>query len=91
MEFVRIQSTDVIGDLRKNAATLEVVNGSQPVFLSEFSQSIETPRGVSNTFSPLKSEFAFDKLVLTDFLAGSKYTSLWQTTQYQSRRWAGYQ
>ena len=24
---------------------------------------IETPRGVSDTFSPLKSEFAFDKLV----------------------------
>ena len=26
---------------------------------------IETPRGVSHTFSPVKSEFAFDKLVLT--------------------------
>jgi hypothetical protein len=28
---------------------------------------IETPRGVSHTFSPLKSEFAFDKLVLNKF------------------------
>ena len=50
---------------------------------------IETPRGVSHTFSPVKSEFAFDKLVLKDFVAKFKYTSLWQTSQYQSRRWAG--
>ena len=50
---------------------------------------IETPRGVSYTFSPLKSEFAFDKLVLNNFVASYKYTSLWQTSQYQSRRWAG--
>ncbi len=42
-----------------------------------------------NGLSPVKSEFAFDKLVLKDFVAKFKYTRLWQTSQYQSRRWAG--
>ena len=30
-----------------------------------------------------------DKLVLNNCVASYKYTSLWQTSQYQSRRWAG--
>ena len=30
------------------------------------------PQGVSYTFSPLKSEFAFDKLVLNNFVASYK-------------------
>ena len=35
------------------------------MFVKEVFDEIETPRGVSHTFSPLKSEFAFGKLVLT--------------------------
>ena len=30
---------------------------------------IETPRGVSHTFSPVKSEFAFDKLVFIQYIS----------------------
>ena len=48
------------------------------------------PRGVSHTISPLKSEFAFYKLVLIPFIQKSKYTSLYATTQYQPEGWTGY-
>ena len=55
--------------LRAISVQLDFVpHGSQSFDPRRLEVEIETPRGVSHTFSPVKSEFAFDKLVLKDFV-----------------------
>ena len=44
---------------------------------------IETPRGVSHTFSPVKSEFAFDKLAFIDDHIYVKINEFVAKSQYQ--------
>ena len=48
-----------------------------PCFWEVFDE-IETPQGGLHTFSPVKSEFAFNKLVFKLIVGSFIYTSLWQ-------------